>query len=126
MLDKSREYNQKNKITGCLLYYHGEFVQYIEGNQVKVLRLFDKIKMDSRHSKIELLLHGHIDEREFKEWHMAYEDFTRDSDDLQFLKLLISSFIDSPDDAMDPNPTSTYFWKTAKRLLNATSLSRFK
>ena len=33
MLKKARLYNEKQGITGCLLYYKGEFIQYLEGNQ---------------------------------------------------------------------------------------------
>ena len=126
MLEKAREFNQENKITGCLLCYRGEFIQYLEGNQIEVLNLFDKIQKDDRHSKINILSHGDIQGREFKQWHMAYEDFTRDNDDLQFLKLLTSSFVDSNSKTLDPNPTSTYFWRTAKRLLNVYSSQRFR
>lgn len=124
MLEKARQFNQKNKITGCLLYYQGEFIQYIEGSQVKVLKLFDKIQRDDRHTEVEILSHSHIEGREFEEWHMAYEDFARDNDDLQFLRLLTGSFVDSDTKTLDPNPTSTYFWRTAKRLLNAYSSQR--
>ena len=126
MLGKARQFNQENKITGCLLCYHGEFIQYLEGSQIKVLNLFDKIQKDKRHSEVEILSHGYIERREFKQWHMAYEDFARDNDDLQFLRLLTSSFVDSNSKTLDPNPTSTYFWRTAKRLLNAYSSQRFR
>ncbi len=37
MLEKSRESNKKRGITGCLLYHDGHFIQYFEGNQIKVL-----------------------------------------------------------------------------------------
>lgn len=126
MLEKARQFNHENKITGCLLHYHGEFIQYLEGSQIKVLNLFDKIQKDKRHSKVEILSHGYIEDREFKQWHMAYEDFARDNDDLQFLRLLTSSFVDSDSKTLDPNPTSAYFWRTAKRLLNAYSSQRLR
>ncbi len=55
MLEKARENNSRDNITGCLLYYEGEFIQYLEGNQVKVLTLFDKINADKRHKDVTLL-----------------------------------------------------------------------
>ena len=123
MLEKARAFNRSNNITGCLLYYKGEFLQYLEGNQVKVLALFDRIQRDDRHHDIELISHGQIEHREFKKWDMAYEDFYGDNDTLQFLKLLVSSFLEPAEKTLDPNPTSKYFWKTAKRLLSAKTTS---
>ncbi|MEM1336983.1 MAG: BLUF domain-containing protein [Bacteroidota bacterium] len=117
MLEKARVFNNSQGITGCLLSYKGEFLQYLEGNQVKVLALFDKIQKDRRHSDIELISHGTIRSREFTKWDMAYEDFHGDNDTLQFLKLLVSSYLTPSEKALDPNPTSEYFWRTAKRLL---------
>ncbi|MEM8927133.1 MAG: BLUF domain-containing protein [Bacteroidota bacterium] len=126
MLEKARTNNQGNTITGCLLYYKGEFLQYLEGNQVKVLQLFDKIISDSRHHTIELISHDHIETRQFKKWEMAYEDFLGDNDALQFLKLLVSSYFDGSEKPMDPNPTSKYFWRTAKRLLMANTSGKYR
>ncbi len=117
MLEKARAFNSSNDITGCLLYYKGEFLQYLEGNQVKVLALFDKIQKDERHNDVELISHGNINAREFKKWDMAYEDFYGDNDTLQFLKLLVSSYLEPSEKALDPNPASKYFWRTAKRIL---------
>ncbi|UJH68722.1 BLUF domain-containing protein [Allomuricauda sp. SCSIO 65647] len=125
MLEKARDFNAKNDITGCLIYYKGEFLQYLEGNQIKVLELFDRIKSDNRHHTVELVSYGKIDTREFEDWSMAYEDFLGDNDTLQFLKLLVASYFESPDEAMEPNPTSEYFWRTAKRLLKSGELKKF-
>lgn len=116
MLVQARKANKKNDITGCLLFYGSEFVQYLEGKQTAVLRLFDNIQSDDRHHDVELISHSHIKTREFDKWTMAYEDFFGDNDELQFLKLLVSSYFESPSDAVEPNPTSVYFWRTAKRL----------
>ncbi|MGB5817981.1 MAG: BLUF domain-containing protein [Saonia sp.] len=126
MLEKARDFNDSNGITGCLLYYDGEFIQYIEGNQVKVLALFDKIKEDERHSQVKVLSHGHIDAREFKGWDMAFENFMGENDHLQFLRLLISSFMENSNNSMEPNPASMFFWKTAKRLLGGKPSPRYK
>lgn len=127
ILETARDFNKKNQITGCLLYYQGEFIQYLEGKQVVVLELFDRIKADNRHRKVSLLSHGEIEDREFSDWSMAYEDFLGDNDHLQFLKLLVDSYVENPKKSMDPNPTSKYFWRTARRLLaQQNSANRFK
>ena len=77
-----------------MLYYEGEFIQYLEGNQIKVLELFDKIKKDKRHTDIELISYAERDSREFSNWEMAFEDFYGDNDQIAYLKLLVSTFFD--------------------------------
>lgn len=125
MIERARRFNKKNHITGCLLFYNGEFVQYLEGKQVTILRLFDKIKIDDRHHDVELISHSHIKGREFEKWDMAYEDFLGENDELQFLRLLVSSYFESPLNVMEPNPASSYFWSTTRRLLQSKSSHKY-
>ena len=118
MLEKARLFNSANNITGCLLFYEGEFIQYMEGNQVKVLKLFDKISLDKRHTKVQLLSHGQIEKREFNNWSMAFKSVNVKNDQLQYIELLVDSFIEMDDPNNDANPTSMKFWKTTKGLLD--------
>ena len=118
MLEGSRSYNRENEITGCLLHYQEKFLHYLEGERFEVLQLFDKIKEDGRHSRVALLSHGDIPEREFGPYAMAYENFRRNGHKTEFLGLLISSFIEAPERALDPDPTSKRFWTTTKKLLD--------
>ena len=126
MLEKARKFNKQNKITGCLLYYESTFLQYLEGNQIDVLKLFDRIKFDNRHSEVNILSHSHIGERKFKSWDMAYEDFMGENDHLQFLKMLVSSYREQPIGPINPDPSSMYFWNTAKRLLEGNESQRIE
>ena len=126
MLEHARDFNSSNNITGCLLYYHEAFLQYLEGDQSKVLNLFEKIKEDDRHSQVILLSTSHIYSREFDTWSMAYENFLGANHQLEYLKLLISSFTEVPDMAINPNPTSKSFWTAAKKLLNFQTQEKFK
>ena len=121
MLDKARIHNRELGITGCLLYYNGEFIQYLEGNQVKVLELYDKIKKDKRHTDIELISYGERESREFEKWEMAYEDFFGENDQITYLKLLVSSYFDEPGKQANLHPASRPFWSTVSKLLNASS-----
>ncbi len=121
MLEQARNFNKKSNVTGCLLYFQGEFLQYLEGDQVKVLRLFDQIKADDRHSQVELLSHSYIYAREFGDWEMAYENFMGSNHQLQYLKLLVESYLENPDRALNPNPTSKSFWIAARQLLKSKS-----
>lgn len=117
MLEKARKFNQEHEITGCLLFYHGDFIQYLEGNRTTLLQLFDRIQNDRRHEFVTLLSHEEITEREFEEWDMAYEDLLGHNYQLQYLELLVSSFIDENDFTLAPNPTSRKFWRATRLLL---------
>lgn len=118
MLEKARLFNSANNISGCLLYYEGEFIQYIEGNQVRVLNLFDKISLDKRHMQVKLLSHGHIEKREFNNWSMAFKSVHGKNDQLQYIELLVDSFKENYAPIHEPNPTSKKFWKITKGLLD--------
>lgn len=121
MLDKARVKNEKLGITGCLLFYEGDFIQYLEGNQIKVLELYDEIKKDERHRDIELISYAEREGREFERWDMAYEDFLGDNDQITFLKLLIGSYFEDAEDTSAPHPASMPFWQTVNKLLTAKS-----
>ena len=125
MLKKARLFNHQHGITGCLLYHNGEFIQYLEGNQIKVLELFDKIKKDKRHTDIEMISFAERESREFDKWEMAYEDFFGDNDQIVYLKLLVSTYFDSPDELTRLHPASLPFWETVNKLLNKYSQPNF-
>lgn len=74
LLDVSRQANQKNGITGMLLYRGGNFIQVIEGENEAVLQLYENIKADPRHSNIILLSQDPILERQFAEWSMGFRN----------------------------------------------------
>lgn len=125
MLKKARIANRNLGITGCLLYYAGEFIQYLEGNQIKVLELFDRIKKDKRHTDIELISYGERDSREFDQWEMAYENFLGENDQITYLKLLVSSYMEEPKKISNMHPASMSFWETVSKLLQANSTPNF-
>ena len=126
LLEQARDFNRTNEITGCLLYYDHEFVQYIEGESVVVMALYGKIKRDRRHHKVQLLFSGHIYNREFEEWTMAYENFIGPNSSLEYLKLLVSSYFDTVNMHKHLNPTTKKFWVVVKTLLATQSVEKFK
>ena len=63
--------NHIEKITGMLLYDGKHFMQVLEGQEKKVLSLFELIKSDPRHNNIEALIHNPIDKRNFGDWAMG-------------------------------------------------------
>jgi hypothetical protein len=76
ILHWSRQYNEKNKITGILLYWKktNQFMQVLEGEENIILNLFDKICKDTRHSSLKIIYQDDIIARGFKGWTMAFQD----------------------------------------------------
>ncbi len=73
LLFQIREKNKKLAITGLLLLIQGKFIQYIEGPEEEIEKVYKKIKNDPRHNQLILLDSGDIDDRQFKDWSMAYK-----------------------------------------------------
>jgi AraC-like DNA-binding protein len=68
IVETSDTNNKDVGITGCLIQYGSEFFQLLEGPKQQVLRLYEKIKEDSRHNDVELLWKGAREDRVFDEW----------------------------------------------------------
>ncbi|MBT8289845.1 MAG: BLUF domain-containing protein [Muriicola sp.] len=111
MLVKAQNFNHEQGITGCLLYYQGEFIQYLEGNQYKVLTLFDKIKVDPRHKDVELLSYEEREGRAFEKWDMAFENFFGENTQITYLKLLVGEYLSQKTEKHSNNPTKNVFWE---------------
>ncbi|GGD53110.1 BLUF domain-containing protein [Muriicola marianensis] len=119
MLIKAQENNRSLGITGCLLYHRGEFIQYLEGNQYKVLTLFDKIKTDPRHKNVELLSYEEREERVFSSWDMAFENFYGENAQITHLKLMVGEYLDENTAQKDKHPAGAVFWNTVGSILEA-------
>ena len=84
LLDISRSWNKDHSLTGMLLYIQGEaggsskgrFIQVIEGTELEVRRIFDRIKTDARHHHVTILNEGKLKSRNFKDWRMGFESLT--------------------------------------------------
>ena len=72
ILRKSQAKNQKNKISGLLLYCNGQFLQLIEGPEKAVNELFDTISNDSRHNGIEIIHKTNVESMVMPTWAMGY------------------------------------------------------
>jgi len=71
LLTAARTNNERNDITGLLLYKDGNFMQAVEGPDEAVNDLFDRIRRDSRHHGVLMLLKEQIQERRFPNWSMS-------------------------------------------------------
>ena len=119
MLERYRESNKKNNITGSLLYYRGRFIQYIEGNRANVLNLFEKIKNDNLHSQVILLSTSDISTREFDAWDMGYMNLTHANHQFEYLKLMTSLFKETNNTVINRNNTSKTFWAAVKKSIKS-------
>ena len=92
MLSEARDFNADHGITGCLLYHKGQFIQLLEGDEVEVISLFNRIKLDQRHAAVELLEEEEINERIFGEWSMAFEDMGDPTQQAYYKEALMHSY----------------------------------
>ena len=72
LLDVSRRYNQREGITGMLLYVEGNFMQAIEGAHDRIGDLYKRLERDPRHHNITKLVDEPIAQRQFAQWLMAF------------------------------------------------------
>lgn len=73
LLHHARAKNSREHVTGLLCYDGRKFLQIIEGESSIILDLFHAIQNDDRHTNIQILHDGEIDQRAFTDWKMAYE-----------------------------------------------------
>jgi len=67
---KSSSNNEKNEITGVLIFGNDYFLQCLEGERDVVSWVFSKIQKDPRHSEVCLIGFEYINQRDFAEWNM--------------------------------------------------------
>lgn len=72
LLEAARARNGDLGITGVLLHREDSFFQVLEGDASSVRQVFESIRKDPRHHRIEVLFEGDIDEREFADWRMGF------------------------------------------------------
>lgn len=75
ILESARRNNDAASVTGMLLYLSGSFLQVLEGAKDDVLRIFENISYDDRHSGIITLTQGDIEDRSFDGWTMGFQQF---------------------------------------------------
>jgi len=78
LLNAVRNANQRQSITGMLLYMDDCFFQVLEGEEQLVDNLYEKICLDERNHHVVKLIREPITQRSFTEWTMSYEHVTRE------------------------------------------------
>ena len=69
-----RRNNDRDAITGMLLYEDGTFLQVLEGENDVIESTYQRIAADKRHHKIMLIARFEIDHRSFHDWEMGFFD----------------------------------------------------
>lgn len=74
LLLKARQNNSKLNITGLLIMKGRTFLQCLEGPKDNVMRIFEKICLDTRHDSIVELIEENAQNRYFPNWYMGYKN----------------------------------------------------
>ena len=72
LLVQARARNERNAVTGMLLYKDGRFIQLLEGHEEQVQESFERIRKDERHTAVELLWLRYVQYRDFPDWTMGF------------------------------------------------------
>ena len=81
---KSAQKNADLGLSGMLLYMNNRFVQVLEGEKEQVKETFDRIRLDTRHEKVMMVLDGYLDKRNFEHWSMGFHHIG-DHSDIKYL-----------------------------------------
>lgn len=78
LLDKAREANGRLGLTGMLLYSESDrsFFQVLEGQPEDIDMLYNKLLVDTRHTRVTLIIREPIPKRTFGEWTMGFTSVT--------------------------------------------------
>lgn len=79
VLKTARKNNERNGISGLLLYCSQSFLQVLEGDPAEVDATYQHIQADPRHKNLRLLSRSPIDNRKYDEWSMGF-DHVNESD----------------------------------------------
>ena len=109
LLTVSRQRNEKNNITGMLLYREGNFLQVLEGPASAVDETLKRIKRDPRHRGLILMSRKNIEERQFKDWRMAFRNMSKDRSKINgYSPFLEPTFKEEQDDELDEESLLTF------------------
>lgn len=73
LLTEARSRNEQYGVTGMLVYAAGSFLQLIEGDEPSVEVIWDRIRLDQRHTGLRVLGDGPAQTRLFGDWAMGFE-----------------------------------------------------
>lgn len=77
MLERARAKNNLLGLTGMLLYCDNSFFQVLEGPQLAVDAVYEKISSDARHVQITRIIREPIAQRQFGDWTMGFNKLSQ-------------------------------------------------
>jgi len=77
MLNLFRENNKKYNISGLMLYYDENIIQYIEGDKKDIYILYNNIMNDIKHYNITKVIDESITRRNFVDWDMGFKEIDK-------------------------------------------------
>lgn len=79
LLTHARANNERDGLTGALLYHGGRFIQILEGEADAVQGKFATIAADPRHRGVQKMREKFIGDRQFPLWTMGFRELSDDS-----------------------------------------------
>jgi AraC-like DNA-binding protein len=117
ILEISRKENARLNITGSLIYHQNVFFQLIEGPKRNVLKVYEKIKKDDRHSQVETMWQGAKPERNFSFWSMALVSDHLELANLQHSPTKRLNLNSMMGDLDEKSVRSTDFWRRVRNMI---------
>lgn len=74
ILDAARRHNLEDGVTGMLCHGNNRFLQYLEGEEVHVARIYGRIEQDPRHGDLKIIDQRALERRFFGDWSMGFVD----------------------------------------------------
>jgi hypothetical protein len=74
ILEKARQKNTSEGVTGLLMSKGDTFVQFLEGDSSRLMPIYGEICADERHRDITTLFNGESGQRIFNNWAMAHRE----------------------------------------------------
>lgn len=71
-----RQLNAENDITGLLMYRGSDICQLIEGPESAIDETMEKIRRDTRHGGIIVVMNRYVEERSFRYWNIAFRNLS--------------------------------------------------
>lgn len=119
ILATSQPNNQRQGITGCLIYEQGHFAQVLEGSESELETLMHRIALDPRHRNIRIVWSGPIERPMFEKWSMAAFNLDRpdaqDSVSIQDLRQELAAFIEISEQNLASFPSFFRFCLACQR-----------
>lgn len=77
LLEQARARNQRQNITGLLVYGNATYLQVLEGSEADVHAVFDSICKDTRNTGVVKLREAEIASRDFENWQMGFRQLDK-------------------------------------------------